>query len=159
MNQQAEDSITGMLNCFPQTNQNYELLLASLDKLCAGMADQAIIEASERFAAGDVSDQSKKFAPSAPEFVEEVRRRQEYLELKARPRISSPAYTRGPLAPFEIKRQKALNTYSHLPVLLEGIGYDDWRRLSHQKQVPVGAIWVAALGIVYGPESKHQSAA
>lgn len=31
-----------------------------------------------------------------------------------------------------------------------------WKR---RQMNPVGAIWVAALGIVYGPESKHQSAA
>lgn len=133
--------------------------MASLDKLCAGLSDQAIIEAAERFAAGDVHDQSKKFAPSSAEFIEEARRRQEYLEIKARPRLPGPTYTRGPMAPFEIKRQKALNENAHRPVLLENISYDEWRRLSATKQVPVGAIWVACLGIVYGPEPKQAQAA
>lgn len=158
MNQIAEDAITGMLNCFPQTSQNYEALLGSLDRLCDGLSDQAIIEAAERFASGDVQEQSKKFAPSSAEFIEEVRRRQDYLSIKARPRIAAPTYTRGPMAPFEIKRQKALNEHAHRPVLLESVGYDDWRRLSGMKQVPTGAIWVASLGIVYGPEPTRKAA-
>jgi len=158
MNQQAEDSITGMLNCFPQTNQNYELLLASLDKLCAGMAEQAIIEAAERYAAGDVADQSKKFAPSVPEFIEEVRRRQEFIELRNRPRIEAPKYRPGKLAPFEVKRQKALGTYGHLPIIAENVSNDEWRKMSQMKQVPVGAIWVAALATIYGPEPKQAAA-
>lgn len=158
MNQQAEDAITGMLNCFPQTSQNYELLLESLGRLCAGATDQAIISAAERFASGDVKDQSKKFAPSAPEFVEEVRRRQEYIDLQARPRIPAPVYRPGPLAPFEIVRQKALAKHSHRPVLFEGINLDVFRKMSRDKQIPLGSVWVASLGIVYGPEPKHRAA-
>lgn len=154
MNQLAEDAITSMLNCFPQTSQNYEALLASLDKLCDGLSDRAIIEASERFATGDVQGQSKKFAPSSAELIDEIRRRQEYHEILSRPRIAAPTYTRGPMAPFEVKRQKALNENAHRPVILECVNYDEWRRMSSQRQVPVGAIWVACLGIVYGPEPR-----
>lgn len=159
MNHQAQLSITEMMNCFPQTNQNYEVLLGTLDRLCAGLSDQAIIEAAERFASGDVKDQSKKFAPSAPEFVEEARRRQEFLDIKARPRIAPPAYTRGPLAPFEIARQKALAKHSHRPVLLENIGLDEFKRLCAAKQLPLGSVFAVSLGIVYGPESKQLNAA
>lgn len=159
MNQQAEDSITAMLNCFPQTAQNYELLLETLDRLLAGLSDQAIIEAANRYAAGDVQGQSKTFAPSGPEFVEEARRRQEYLSLKARPRIEGPKYRPGPLAPFEIAKHKALEANAHLPVLLEDVNYDRWRALSIAKQVPVGAKWVACLGIVYGPPLAQSRAA
>lgn len=158
MNRQAQSSITEMLNSFGQTTQNYEVFLVTLERLCAGLSDQAITEAADRFAAGDVKDQSKKFPPSGPEFIEEVRRRQEYLELKARPRIAPPKYVPGPLAPFEIARQKAFSSYGHLPMLLENISYDEWRRLSTTKQVPTGAIWVAALGIVYGPQPARKAA-
>lgn len=132
--------------------------MATLERKCEGLSDQAIIEAAERYGDGDVKDQSKKFAPTVPEFIEEVRRRQEYIELKARPRIAPPKYVPGPLAPFEIARQKAFSTYSHLPMLLENISYDEWRRLSSTKQVPTGAIWVAALGIVYGPQPARKAA-
>ena len=158
MNQQAEQSIIEMLNGFQQTNQDYRLFLATLERKCSGLSDQAIIEAAERFGDGDVKDQSKKFPPAMPEFIEEVRRRQEYLELKARPRIAPPAYVPGPLAPFQVARQKAFNRYANRPVLLEEIGFDEFRRLSSMKQIPAGAVWVAALGIVYGPEPARKAA-
>lgn len=159
MNQQAENEITAMLNSFPQTSQNYVLLLATLEQRLVGVSDQAIIEAAQRFMDGEVTDQSKKFAPSLPEFIEEVKRRQEYHELLARPRIPPPVYRPGPLAPFEVARQKALAANSHRPVLFEDISNEQWRKLSRERQIPEGSVWVAALGLVYGPESKQSKAA
>lgn len=137
MNQQAEDSITQMLNCFPQTSQNYELLYATLDKLLVGLSNQATIEAAERFAAGDVAGQSKKYAPSVPEFVEEVRRRQAYIDARNRPRLPPPTYERGPLVPFEVNRQKAIAENAHLSVLVDVATYDQFRKLSSTNQLPV----------------------
>lgn len=156
MSPQAEQSIIAMMNCFPQTNQDYRLLLASLDRLCAGLTDQAIIEAAERYAAGDVKDQSKRFAPSGPEFVEEARRRQEMVDLRNRPRIAAPkAYRPGTLAPFELSQQRKWERHGHLPILAEDINFDQWKRLSAERQFPVGAVWVASLGVVFGPEPRH----
>lgn len=159
MNQQAEDAITGMLNCFPQTSQDYQLLLATLERLLLGTDDLAIIAAAERFADGRVPEQSKKFAPSGPEFLDEVRKQQDYIALLSRPRLPPPVYRPGPLAPFEIKRQKAFAENSHLPVLFEDVSYDVWKRMSKDQQVPAGAKWVAVLGIVYGPENRQSAAA
>jgi hypothetical protein len=159
MNQQAEDAITGMFNCFPQTGQDYQILLATLEKLLLGADDLAIIQAAERFASGRVPDQSKKFAPSGPEFMDEVRRQHDYLALLARPRIAPPVYRSGPLAPFQIARQKAFAENSHLPVLFEDINFDQWKRMSRENQIPAGSKWVAALGIVYGPENRQSQAA
>lgn len=155
MNQAAEDAITAMLNCFPQTSQNYEILFETLDRLCASQTDQAIIKAAERFAAGDVPEQSKKFAPSGPEFVAEVRIQQEYIDIKARPRLPRPEYRPGPLAPFQITQQRLYAENANRPVLFEDVSFDVWKKLSAGKQIPVGAKWVAALGIVYGPEPKQ----
>lgn len=160
MNQQAEDSITQMLNCFPQTNQDYAVFLQTLGALLAGLSNEAIIEAARRFASGDVTDQSMRFAPSSAEFIDEVRRRQEFIGVRNRPRLPAPpTYRKGPLAPFEIKRQKALNEYADRTVLFEDISYDQWRRLSAEKAVPAGAIWVASLGIIYGPKPVSQAKA
>jgi hypothetical protein len=159
MNQKAEDAITGMLNCFPQTGQDYQILLGTLENLLHGMDDLAVIAAAERFASGNVPEQSKKFAPSGPEFMDEVRRQQEYISLRNRPRIAAPVYRPGPLAPFQIAQQKKFAENSHLPVLFENINFDTWKRMSKEKQVPVGAKWVASMGIVYGPEPKQQTAA
>jgi hypothetical protein len=114
--------------------------------------DSAIVAAAERFASGTVPEQSKKFAPSGPEFLDEVRKQQEYIALRNRPRIAPPVYRSGPLAPFQIAQQKKLSENSNRPVLFEDINFEQWKRMSAEKQVPVGAKWVAALGIVYGPQ-------
>lgn len=100
---------------------------------------------------GDVEGQSKTFAPSIAEFVTEARQRQEYIKLKAAPRLPAPRYFPGPLAPFQVRQQKRLSENAHLPVLFENITYDKWRAMSAAKEIPVGATW-CSLGIVYGPE-------
>lgn len=109
-----------------------------------------------RFISGDVQGQSKTFAPSIAEFVAEVRKRQEYIDLKAKPRLPGPRYFPGPLAPFQIRQQKRLSENSHLPVLHENISLDQWKRMSAAKEIPVGSKWLASLGIVYGPNAKQQ---
>lgn len=78
------------MNCFPQTNQDYRVLLATLAKLLNGLSDGAIISAAERFASGDVPNQSKTFAPAVPEFVAEVRNQAEVIAIRQRPRLSEP---------------------------------------------------------------------
>lgn len=117
-----------------------------------GLSSLAVIEAAQRFVMGDVPDQSKTFAPSVAEFVQEARQRQEYIDLKAKPRLPAPRYFPGKLAPFQVRQQKRLSENSHLPVIFENVNSDQWRKLSAAKEVPTGAIWVASLGIVYGPE-------
>lgn len=159
MNQQAEQSIIEMMNGFSQTSQDYRLLLVTLARQCAGLTDRAIIEAADRFGAGDVAGQSKKFAPSVPEFVEEARNRQEFIDLASRHRLPAPVYRGGSMAPFEVKRQQALAKYADHPVLLENVTHEQWRRLSASRQVPAGATWVACLGVVYGPASKSAAQA
>ena len=159
MDQRAEDAITGMLNCFPQTSQDYQLLLATLEKLLLGADDSAIVAAAERFASGTVPDQSKKFAPSGPEFLDEVRRQHDYIALRNRPRIAPPTYQRGPLAPFQIAQQKKFAENSNRAVLFEDVNLETRKRLSMEKAIPPGSKWVAALGIVYGPENRKELAA
>lgn len=132
------------------------MLLRTYAAVLADNSEQSIIEAAQRYTTGDVEGQSRTFAPSVPEFVAEVRRREEYISLRNRPRLEAPKYRPGPLAPFEVRRQQALSRYAHLPVLFEDIGYDQWRKLSAAKEVPTGAIWVAALGMVFGPVPKRQ---
>jgi hypothetical protein len=151
MNNRASDAVTAMLNCFPQTAQDYDLWLETLERLCAGLTDQAVIEAAQRFAAGDVAEQSMKFSPSTAEFVHEARRRQELIDIKARPRLPPPQYFPGPLAPFQVRQQKRLAENSHLPVISENATFEEFRRMSAAKQIPVGARFVASLGIIYGP--------
>jgi hypothetical protein len=124
--------ITKLLESFPLTGGNYAVLIASFEERLTTHSTEAISLAVDRYRDGDVPGQQKRFAPSVAEFVEEVRRCSEMLAVRNRPR---------------------------LPVLFENVDFDKWRKLSSQKQIPVGAKWVACLGAVYGPPAKSQSQA
>lgn len=128
------------------------MLLLTYEQALIAVGEQAICEAAARFRDGDVVGQSKTFAPSVAEFVQEARSRQEYIDIKAKPRLPAPRYFPGPLAPFQVRQQKRLSENSHLPVLFEGINSDQWRKMSLAREIPAGSKWVASLGIVYGPE-------
>lgn len=108
-----------------------------------------------RYVQGDVPEQSRTFVPSIAEFVQEARRQQEVAAMRKRPALPPPVYRSGPIPPFMMARQKLLAENAHLPALFEDINFDQFKRLSKERQIPVGAKWVAALGTVYGPKPKH----
>ena len=151
MEQRAYLEMTRLLDSFPQTSGNPDLTVTAYELAVKDLSPQAIIEASQRFIAGIVEGQSMDFAPAPPRFAQEARSRQELIDLKAKPRLPAPRYFPGPLAPFQVRQQKRLSENSHLPVLFENINSDQWRKLSMERKVPAGSIWVASLGIVYGP--------
>jgi phosphate/sulfate permease len=154
MDQKAYLAVTAMLNSFPQGNNNPDLTMGTYEAVLRDASSQAITEAAQRFTTGKVQGQSKTFAPSVAEFIAEVERRQELIDIQAKPRLPPPQYFPGPLAPFQIRQQKRLAENAHRPVLFENINFDQWRKLSANREIPVGAIWVASLGIVYGPDPK-----
>lgn len=61
-------------------------------------------------------------------------------------------------APFEVEKQRLLAANSNRPVLFEHVGFDQFKKLSSTRQIPTGAKWVAALGIIFGPEPKQGAA-
>lgn len=124
--------------------------MGTYEAVLSGLSPQAVTEAAQRFTMGDVPGQSKTFAPSVAEFVAEARKRQEYIDMKARPERKALQFFPGPLAPFQIRQQKRLAQNAHLPVLFENISYDQWRKMSAAREIPVGATW-CSLGIIYGP--------
>lgn len=131
--------------------------MGTFESVLQDILPQAVIDASQRFTMGDVEGQSKTFAPSIAEFVTEARRRQEIIKLKATPLLPAPRWFPGPLAPFQVRQQKRLAENAHLPVLHENISFDQWRKMSAAKEIPVGAKWMSS-GIVYGPEPKQAAA-
>lgn len=155
MNQEAHLAITKMLNAFPQSATDIRGLLLTYDEDTTGIPDAAIIETASRFRTGSVSGQSKTFVPSMAEFITEARRVAELQAVMARPRLPPPdPYRPGPLAPYQIKTQQKWAENSHLPVLFTDVTLEQWKLLSAAKDVPVGAKWVAALGVVFGPAPK-----
>lgn len=159
MDQKAFLAITAMLNGFPQGNANPDLTMATFEAALRDVTSQAVIEAAQRFTCGDVTGQSRTFAPSIAEFVQEARRIADLIPYRDRPRLPPPSHRPGPLAPFQVTQQRLRAENEHLPVLFEDVSYDRWRKLSADRQVPVGAKWVAALGIVYGPAPIAQRSA
>ncbi len=155
MNDAAMLEIARMRNSFAQTGDNPDLTRDTYKLALQDLSSQAVIEAAQRFIMGDVQGQSKTFAPSIAEFVQEARRRQEYITPAPRS-LPAPRYFPGSLAPFQVRQQKRLAENSHLPILFEGINSDQWRKLSMERKVPTGAKWIASNGIVYGPELKQQ---
>lgn len=159
MDQKAYLAIGAMLSAFPQGSSNPDLTMKTFEAVLRDASSESIARAAGRFCAGDVKDQSLKFAPSVAEFSQEVQRCAEYLDLQARPRLAPPKYTPGPLAPFQVAIEKAKQANAHLPILFENITYDQFRKMSSFRQIPAGAKWVSALGIIYGPEIKASKAA
>ncbi|MBZ9894227.1 hypothetical protein LB545_07700 [Mesorhizobium sp. BR1-1-6] len=135
--------------------------MSAFESSVAGLSAQAIIEACQRFRDGLVEGQSLDYAPATARFAAEARRRQEFIDAKkvATRSLPAPRYFPGPLAPFQVRQQKRLAENAHLPILFENITYDQWRKMSLAKEIPVGAKWVGTLGIVYGPAPKQQAAA
>lgn len=56
--------------------------------------------------------------------------------------------------PFMINRQRMLDKNANRAVLFEDITFEQFKKLSAAREIPVGASWVAALGIIYGPKPK-----
>lgn len=123
-----------------------------------GVSFRSIIETASRFTSGDVKNQNRTFAPSIAEFVQEARRIETMYSAIDRPREykAIPVFTRNPLT---VRLERLRSDNAHREILFEDINFDKWRRLSAERMVPVGASWVAALGTVYGPDSKQSKAA
>jgi hypothetical protein len=133
-------------------------LLLTYEQALTGVGDAAVDQACRRFISGDVPGQSKTFAPSIAEFVTEARQRQEYIDLKARPRLPAPRYFPGPLAPFQVRQEKRRAENADRPVIEANVPLDRFVALSRAKQLPTDAIWVATMGIL-GPKQQQSVAA
>src|SRR5690348_13177048 len=107
MNNPKLDAVTRMLNAFPPTSDNFDLLLDTYEQQLADHSVEAVERAARRFLSGDVQGQNKRFAPTIPEFLDEVRDCQEYMDILNRPRLPKPVYRSNGMAPFEIKMAKA----------------------------------------------------
>lgn len=117
------------------------------EQALTGVGEAAVDEACRRFISGDVEGQSKTFAPSIAEFVTEARKRQEIIDLKAKPRI--PVYRHHTGSPFYIRQEKMRTKYQDCAKLAENIGLDEYRRRA--REFPEGHAWIAGLATVFGP--------
>ena len=85
------EAVTRMLNAFPPTTDDFNLLLDTYEQQLAAVSTEAVERSVRRFLAGEVDGQSKKFAPTIPEFMEEARDSQRYVDLLNQPRVAGRA--------------------------------------------------------------------
>jgi hypothetical protein len=91
MDQKAFLAITAMLNSFPQqAATDSETLLRTYSAVLRDVSSQAITETAQRFISGDAPDQSRTFAPSVAEFVQEARRWASLIPYRDRPALPAP---------------------------------------------------------------------
>lgn len=151
MDPRLKQSIMVMLNGFPQTNQDYQIFLATLAKLCDGVAPEAVTGACRRFSDGLVEGQSLDYAPSTARFMDEVRRLDAIEQAKRKPRLGYAGYQRGKLAPFEIAIEKAAADMAAQgrALLDDNATLDEFKSKARSGQIPFGSTW--RLGKIYGP--------
>lgn len=149
MDNESYLEIVGMLNAFPMGNSNPDAMMGSYELALQGLCPTAVIEAARRFTLGDVQGQSKTFAPSIAEFVQEARQRQEYIDIKALPKLPPPVYRHHTGTPFYIRQEKTRTRYKDCAILAENVGIDEYRR--RVREFPEGHAWIAAVATVYGP--------
>jgi hypothetical protein len=157
MDDMAEMEITRMLSMFPQTTDP-DLTMETFDLATQGLSAAAIIETAQRFILGAVEGQSVDFSPSVARFAQEARKRQEYLKPSPPRSLPVPRYFPGPKAPFQIRQEKRRAENADRPVIEANVPLDRFVALSKAKQLPVGAIWVATMGIL-GPAQKQERGA
>jgi hypothetical protein len=79
------------------------------------------------------------------------------LPLRDVKRIAAPIEpyrSTGP-APFQIKREQALDRFRTRDILHKNVSFDEFKHMSKAGELPVGATWSAALGIIYAKEQTY----
>jgi len=146
-----------MLNSFRATSADPDVLLRTFASVLDGFQPSLIIDTAKRYSSGEVDGASDQFAPTPAEFAKEVRRRAALKADIAKPRsLPAPRYFPGPLAPFQVRQEKRRAENTDRPVIEANVPLDRFIALSRAKQLPVGAIWIATIGIL-GPSSKEQT--
>lgn len=58
------------------------------------------------------------------------------------------------------RRNRAAARFRGHPIIARGVDYEEWRRLSASRQVPVGAVWSAELATIFGskPSARQEAA-
>lgn len=158
MNQQSYQAITTMLNAFPQSAADIRGLLLTYDQALSGVSDQAIKATALRFIAGEISGQSKTFAPSIAEFTQEAKRIADLQSYQSRPKLTAPYRPRSHLAPYEIKAEQLRQKYADREILHTDVSYDQWRAM--RDKLPFGHTWIGALGgTIFGPKPEERKEA
>lgn len=158
------DEVARMLNAFPPTTDDFDLLLDTYGRQLAPVSTEAVERAVRRFLNGEVESQNKRFAPTMAEFMDEVRDSEEYLltvarlnserETARRQFVALPKWERDERPPFVKLMDKLRKDNSHREILAEEVTIEEYKRRATDGEFPLGSSLVAILGTVYGPNPK-----
>jgi hypothetical protein len=154
MNRDAATAIARLFDAFPQSAANPDLTLDTFERILDGVPDQVIIDTVKRFLAGDVADQSIRFAPSIAEFNREARRIADLRSYAEKPRLPSPKnYRSTGLLPFEMRAEQHRQKFEGWDMVAENVSYDRFWSMHKAGELPEGSTWSAALnGKVFVPK-------
>lgn len=145
MTQQTLIAIGTLLNAFPASSGDVDVLVRSFEAATADVPPAAVCEAAKRYMEGRVDGQNTRFAPSVAEFATEARRIAELRQAIARPRLPSPTYLRSGPAPFQVSAERLRVKYAAWSVLHEGVSLEQFKAMVAAKKVPTNATWIGAL--------------
>lgn len=141
-----------MLNSFPQSAGDVELTFATYRAALDDFSEEAITKTCGRFVGGIVGGVNKAFAPSLAQFCEEAREVTETIRIMNQPRVAPPAVGRRPDLMAKAERQRA--AHQNRRILAENVNHEMYLKMVKRRELAPGTRWVAALGIIYGPEPK-----
>lgn len=125
------------------------VMLRSLDKDLKGISDAAVQAAAAKFRKNEVAGQSDTFPPSSAKFIREAKSQHALIKIRKRPRLEQPGSNPKGIAPYLVRMEKYHQQYAGCEVLYENVDNTMFLDLHKAKKIPIGAVWVAALGKIY----------
>jgi hypothetical protein len=143
----AMEAITAMLSAFPQTQGDHKALFRIYVADTAHIAPEHVVATAARFRQGRVPKQSKQFAPTPAQFIEEAEEAEKLERLRNRIPIAPPkAVQRGG---YFQRLQAKRDEYRAFSIIQEGVGHDLYQKLLQRKALPNPHFWVAHTGVIY----------
>jgi hypothetical protein len=136
-----------MLSAFPQTQGDHKALFRIYVADTAHIAPQHVIDTAARFRQGRVPKQSKQFAPTPAQFIEEAEEAEKLERLRNRIPIAPPKAVH--LGGYFQRLQAKRDEYAGFPVLFYGLSHDQYRKMYARKAISNPHFWVAHTGDVH----------
>jgi len=136
-----------MLLAFPQTTGEPDALLRIYFGDTKHIDQKIVAETATRFRQGRVPKQSKQFAPTPAQFIEEAEEAEKLERLRNRKPLPPPQFIQRGSYFKRLEAKKAL--YSAFEILFEDIGHKDYQKLLAGNKLPHPHFYVAHTGIIY----------
>lgn len=136
-----------MLLAFPQTAGEPDALLRIYFEDTKHIEPHIVAETATRFRQGRVPKQSKQFAPTPAQFIEEAEDAENLERLRSRKPLPPPVSVQRGSYFQRLEAKKA--QYASFEILYEGIDHKTYQKMLAGRKLPNPHFWVAHTGIVY----------